>query len=97
MQHLDRIETHRAQRVDLLAHLHRAEFGGVGTARAAGDHDGDEQHADLAQHQDADQIDHIIVGAEFAEMENALLRDDAADQEGDQRMIGTACRPTRSS
>ena len=45
----------------------------------------DDQHADLAQHQDADHVDDVDVGAEFAEMENALLRDDAADQEGDQQ------------
>ena len=45
----------------------------------------DDQHADLAQHQDADHVDDVDVGAEFAEMEDALLRDDAADQEGDQQ------------
>ena len=83
-QHLDRIEAHGAQRVDLLAHLHRAEFGGVGAARAARHHDRHQQHADLAQHQHAQHVDHEDVGAELAEMEDALLRDDAADQEGDQ-------------
>ena len=45
----------------------------------------DEQHADLAQHQDADHVDDENVGAEPAEMEDALLGDDAADQEGDQQ------------
>ena len=45
----------------------------------------DDQHADFAQHQDADHVDDVDVGAEFAEMEDALLRDDAADQEGDQQ------------
>ena len=84
-QDFDRVEAHGAQRVDLLAHLHRAELGGVGAARAARDHDGDDQHADLAQHQDADQIDDVVLGAELAEMEDALLRDDRADQEGDQQ------------
>ena len=39
----------------------------------------------LAQHQDADHVDDVDVGAEFAEMEYALLRDDAADQKGDQQ------------
>ncbi len=58
-QHLDRIEAHGAQRVDLLAHLHRAELGGVGAAGAAGDHDGDDQHAEFAQHQDADHVDDV--------------------------------------
>ena len=45
----------------------------------------DDQHADLAQHQHADHVDDIDVGAEVAEMENALLRDDGADQEGDEQ------------
>ena len=83
-QDFDRIEAHGAQRVDLLAHLHGAELGRVGAAGAAGRHDGHDQHADLAQHQDADHVDHIGVGAELAEVENALLGDDAADQERDQ-------------
>ena len=78
------IEAHGAQRVDLLAHLHRAELGGVGAARAAGDHDRDQQHADFAQHQHAEHVDDEDIGAELAEMEDALLGDDAADQEGDQ-------------
>ena len=83
-QDLDRVETHGAQRVDLLAHLHRAEFGGVRAARAARDHDRHQQHADFAQHQDAQHVDDEDVGAEPAEMEDALLRDDAADQKRNQ-------------
>ena len=83
-QHLDGIETHGAQRVDLLAHLHGAEFGGVGAARAARDHDRHQQHADFAQHQHAEHIDDENVGAEFAEMKDALLGNDAADQKSDQ-------------
>ena len=79
------IEPHGAQRVDLLAHLHGTELGGVGAARAAGHHDRNDQHADLAQHQDADHVDHVFVGAELAEVEEALLGDDAADQEGDEQ------------
>ena len=73
------------KRVDLLAHLHRAELGGVGAAGAAGDHDGDDQHADLAQHENADDVDDVHLRAELAEVEDALLRDDGADQEGDQQ------------
>ena len=56
----------------------------------------DDQHADFAQHQDADHVDDIDVGAEFAEMENALLRDDAPIRNVISRMIGTARQPTRS-
>ena len=84
-QHLDGIEPHGAQGVDLLAHLHGAELGRVGAARASRHHDRHDQHADLAQHQDADHVDHVLVGAELAEMEEALLGDDAADQEGDEQ------------
>ena len=42
------------------------------------------QHAELAQHQHAEHVDHENVGAELTEMEDALLRDDAADQKRDQ-------------
>ena len=83
-QNLDRVEAHGAQRVDLLAHLHRAEFGGIGAAGTARHHDRHQQHADLAQHQDAQHVDHEDIRAEFAEMKDALLGDDAADQKGDQ-------------
>ena len=75
-QHLDGVEAHGAQGVDFLAHLHRAELGGVGRAGAPRHHDGDHQDADLAQHQDADHVDDIDLGAEAAEMEDALLSDD---------------------
>ena len=50
----------------------------------AGHHDGDEQHADFPRDQNADHVDDIVFGAELAEMEEALLRDDAADEEGNQ-------------
>lgn len=83
-QHLDRIEAHGAQRIDLLAHLHRAELGGICRARTARHHDRDQQHADLAQHQHAEHVDDENIGTELTEMENALLRDDAADQKRDQ-------------
>ena len=65
------------QRVDLLAHLHRADLGGDGAARAAGDHDRGQQHAEFAQQQDADQVDDEDLRAEVAELEGALLGDDA--------------------
>ena len=84
-EHLDGIEAHGSKRVDFLAHLHRAKLGGVGAAGAARHHDGDEQHADFARDQNADHVDDIVLGAELAEMEEALLRDDAADEEGNQQ------------
>src|SRR6266567_3133455 len=87
-QDFGRIEAHRAQRVDLLAHLHGAELGRIGAARSSGDHDGDNDHADLAQYENADHIDHVDIGAEFAEMEDTLLRQDRPDQERDQQDDG---------
>src|SRR5580692_9133807 len=83
-QDLDRIEAHGAQGVDLLAHFHRTELGGVGAAGSARHHDRHQQHADFAQHQHAQHVDDEDIGAELAEVENALLGNDAADQEGDQ-------------
>jgi hypothetical protein len=81
----DGIEAHRLQRVDFLAHLHGAELGGVGAAGAACDHDADNQHADFTQHQNADHVDDVDVGAEFTKMKNALLRQDRADQKRNQK------------
>ena len=96
-QHFDRIETHGAKRVDLLAHFHGAELSRVRAAGAPRHHDGHQQHADLAQDQNADHVDDIVFGPESAEVEEALLGDDAADQEGNQQMMGVACHATRSS
>ena len=73
------------KRVDLLAHLHRAEFRGIGAAGTASDHDADDEHAELAQYENAEHVDDVNIGAEFAEVKNALLCNDAADQEGDQQ------------
>jgi hypothetical protein len=87
-QDLDGVAAHGAERVDLLAHLHGADLGGVGAARAARHHDGDDQHADLPEHEDADHVDHVHVGAELAKVEDALLGDDGADQKGDQEHDG---------
>ena len=82
-QHLDRRHAHHAQGVNLLAHLHRAEFGGDRGARAAGDHDRGQQHAEFAQDQNGDQLDRKGRGAEAPQLIKPLLLDDAADQEID--------------
>ena len=84
-QDLDRIKAHRAQRINFLAHPHRAELGRVGAAGPAGDHDADDQHAYFAQHQHTDHVDDVDVRPKLAEMENALLRENGADQYGDQQ------------
>ena len=66
------------------------------------------KHADLAQDENTDQIDRVVASAEPAEMENALLGDNPADQDGDQRydrnglkadtieLIDQRCRPQPS-
>ena len=81
-QDFDWIQAHGRQGVDFFAHLHRPEFGGIGAARPTGDHDGDDQDADLAEHEDFDEVDDLR--AELAEVEDALLGNDGADQEGNQ-------------
>ena len=83
-QHLDGIEAHGRQGIDFLAHFHRAKFGGIGTPGSAGDHNGNDQDANFAEYEDADQIDNVGLRAELAEMEDALLGDDGADQKRDQ-------------
>ena len=83
-QNFHRVEPHGAQCVDFLAHLHGPELGRVGAARPARNHDGHNQHPDLAQHEDTHHVDDVFVGAELPEMEEALLGDDAADEEGDE-------------
>ena len=77
-------QAHDLQRVDLLAHLHRAELGGDRRAGAAGDHDRCEQHRHFAQDEDADEIDGVCLRAELAQLKDALLRDDRADEKIDE-------------
>ena len=63
-EHVGRVEAHHAERVDLLAHLHRAELGGDGASGTAGHHDGGQERRELAQRQDADEVDGEDAGAE---------------------------------
>ena len=67
-QHFVRLDADGMQRVDFFVELHRADFGGERGARAAGNDDGGEQHAELAQHADGDDIDHEDFGAVFARL-----------------------------
>ena len=83
-QHLDRIEAEGAHRVDLLVDLHRADLGGEGAARAAGDDDRRQQHPELAQDRDAEQVDRVDLGAEPAQLIGALIGHDDADQKRQQ-------------
>src|SRR5262249_60922961 len=84
-QNVDRVAPHGLQGIDLFAHFHGAKLGRIGRPGAARDHDRHDQHADLAHYQNAEHIDHVEVGAEAAKPEDALLRDDRADQECDQQ------------
>ena len=84
-QHFDRIEAERADRVDFLARLHRADLRGERAAGAAGDHDRGQQHAEFAQERIADQLDREHARAEVAQHGRAEERDDRADQETQQR------------
>ena len=56
--------THRLERIDLVVELHHAELGRIGAAGASGNHDRREQHAELAQHADRDQVDREDLRAE---------------------------------
>ena len=73
------------QRVDFLAHLHRADLGRDRGAGPSGDHDRCQQHAEFAQRQYADEIDRVGRRAEPLQQINAALGDNAADEEIDQR------------
>src|SRR5690606_16294528 len=78
-QHADRVQADYLQRIDLLAHLHRADLSGNGTAGPAGNHDRGQKHAQFPQEQDADEIDDEYVGTEIPKLIGPLLRDDGPD------------------
>src|SRR5690606_38238930 len=78
-QHADRVQADYLQRIDLLAHLHRADLSGNGTAGPAGNHDRGQKHAQFPQDQDADEIDDEYVGTEIPKLIGPLLRDDGPD------------------
>ena len=80
-QPFDRVEPDRAHGIDLLVDLHGADLGREGAARAARDDDRGQQHAQLAEHADADGLDGEGLGAELAELLDALVGDHHADQE----------------
>jgi hypothetical protein len=94
-QHLERVDPEGPDGVDLLVHLHGADLRREGAARAAGDHDRGDEHAHLAQHGDADQVDHIDLAAELAQLIDALVGDHDADQ--DSRMPTMAWHRARAA
>ena len=76
-----RIEPHGTQRVDLLRHLHRRDLRREAGARSAGDDDGRDQRAELAELRDDDELGHVDDGAEPSELRHAEKADDQADQQ----------------
>ena len=81
-QGVERIDAQHLHGVDLLVHLHRADLGGEGRGRAAGQQQGGDQHVELAQHRDADQLDGEHLGPELAQQVGAQQADHRADEEG---------------
>ena len=82
--------------------LHRAELGGDGAAGAAGDHDRGQERRDLAQRQDADEVDGEDGGAEDSCSWKAPcwammppIRNDISTMIGTARTPASSiCRPT---
>jgi aminoglycoside phosphotransferase (APT) family kinase protein len=56
-QQFDRVQAQRADCIDLLAALHRADLRGECAGGAAGEQDRGQQHGELAQEGDRDQFD----------------------------------------
>ena len=83
-EQLLRADADRAQRVDLLGDLHRADLRRVGRSGAAGDDDRGQQRRQLAQHRERDQVDDEDVGAEALQLVGALVGDHDAHQERQQ-------------
>ena len=77
-QHFVRVDADGVQRVDFLVELHGADLGREGAARAASDNDRGEQHRQLAQHADGDEVDHVDLGAVFAHVLGGDVGDDHA-------------------
>ncbi len=75
------IESHGAQRVDLLRHLHRRDLGREARARPAGDDDRGDQRTQLAEMCDDHELRHVDRDAESAELRDAEEPDDEADEE----------------
>src|SRR5579883_478100 len=92
-QDLDRVEAEDLHGVDLLIDLHRADLRREGAARAAGDDDGGEHDAELAQDGDAEQVDGVELGAEAPQLVGALEGEDDADEEGEEPDDGQRVDP----
>ena len=71
----------RADRVDLLGHVHRADLGGHSAADAAADDDGRERRAELAQERQHDDARDVLDAAEALQAEGELDGHDHPDED----------------
>ncbi len=92
-QQLIGIDARGIQRVDLLVELHGADLGGEGAARAARDDDGGQEHPELAQHADGDEIDHEDLRAEALQLLGAQVRETTLMRKAMSATIGIAVTP----
>jgi hypothetical protein len=94
-QHLDGRQSQGADGVDLLLHLHRADLGGEGGARAPGDDYRGEQRRQLAAHREADAVDDEDIGAVALRLHPEEIGEHHADEERDQRDDRDRVEPDR--
>ena len=72
------------QRVDFLADPHRAQLRGERRSRATGHDDGRHHRPHFARRGDADEVGHVDLRAERAQLYGPDVREDGPDEEGDQ-------------
>ena len=78
---MDRVDVHRAQRINFLIDAHGADFRGHGRTDAARDQDGHHDRREFLRHGDADQAADGVVQAALDEQRAGLQRDHAAEEE----------------
>ena len=81
-QSLERIEAEHTHGVDLLLHLHGADRSGEGTIGPSGQHDGSDQHAELAQHGNPNQFDREHRNPDALQQVGAHIGNHRPDEEG---------------
>ena len=94
-QLLDRVRAQRADRVDLLGHLHGAQLGRDAGAHAPADHQRGEHRRQLAREREADDAAHVGLGAEARQRKAGLQRQHHAREERRDQHDGGGTRPDR--
>jgi hypothetical protein len=90
---MDRVDVHRAQRVNFLIHAHRADFRRHRRTDAAGDQDGHHHRREFFGDGDADHAADGTGQTAFHQHRPGLQRDDRADEKGqdaDHQQTGVA-------